>query len=117
MKHAGSIRCGIMTRTPLKHASFSGTIQLGQSIHDFIEAYNGNVALFVWRKRDVRGAPLRKTTFSSRNQPGLFMNAYDARAGRRSRSAFSAEATHRSTQPSEENSLFGQEASESGRDS
>jgi len=52
---------GIFQRKALKNASFGGIEQLCQAIHAFTAAYNENAALFVWRKREVRGTQLRNT--------------------------------------------------------
>ena len=58
---------GIFQRKTLNNASFASIEQLTQAIHAFTAAYNKNVAPFVWRKREVRGAQLRNTIVNLRN--------------------------------------------------
>jgi hypothetical protein len=52
---------GIFPRKTLRNASFSSVDQLVEAIQKFTAAYNQNAAPFVWRKREVKGAPLRNT--------------------------------------------------------
>ena len=58
---------GIFQRKTLNNASFGSIEQLTMPIHDFTAAYNKNASPFVWRKREVRGAPLRNTIVSLNN--------------------------------------------------
>src|SRR3984893_2936575 len=57
---------GIFSRKALAGASFAGIEQLAQAIRDFTKAYNRNAAPFLWRKREVKGAPLRYTIVNLR---------------------------------------------------
>lgn len=52
---------GILQRKALRGASFESIDKLTQDIKDFTTAYNKNASPFIWRKREVKGAPLRNT--------------------------------------------------------
>ena len=58
---------GILSRKTLNGASFESTQQLSAAMKAFIATYNENAAPFVWRKRDVKGSPLRNTIVNLRN--------------------------------------------------
>ena len=58
---------GIFQRKALNNASLRSIDQPIEAIHAFTAAYNENAAPFVWRKREVRGAQLRKTIVDLRN--------------------------------------------------
>ncbi|CAH1080059.1 hypothetical protein NTG1052_360027 [Candidatus Nitrotoga sp. 1052] len=50
-----------MQRKALREASCESISKLTQVIKDFTTAYNKNVSLFGWRKREVKGAQLCNT--------------------------------------------------------
>jgi phosphoribosyl-AMP cyclohydrolase len=50
-----------MTHKALRGASFKSTEELVKTIHNFITAYGSKARPFVWRKREVKGSPLRNT--------------------------------------------------------
>ena len=52
---------GTLQQRTLSNASFGSVAQLVEAIRAFTDAYNRNVAPFVWCKREVRGAQLQNT--------------------------------------------------------
>ena len=51
---------GIFSRKALKNASFNSAESLRKAIEDYVEVYQTNAKPFVWRKREVKGAQLKK---------------------------------------------------------
>jgi hypothetical protein len=67
-KHVARARIGLASADRGSAQRVAQSIaQLVQAIRDFTEAYNRNAAPFVWRKREVKGAQLRKTIVNLRN--------------------------------------------------
>jgi hypothetical protein len=61
------IRFNITTRKVLKHGTLDSNEVLTKKIKGYIEAVNGKVHPFIWRKRDEKGSQTHNTIASLRN--------------------------------------------------
>jgi hypothetical protein len=52
---------GILSRKALRGASFKSVAELPQAIEALKAVHNPNAKPFKWRKREVKGSPLRNT--------------------------------------------------------